>query len=294
VLSTIKSECQQGQWQFHGLSLSNDSNIRPLPLKTLLVQLEILGVIKPLFSFFADIKYKFLNDKNKVLESFQDERRQFLTAIFTQTRFKKIWGELDFDSLNQAYPCQRSRVISALDYLQDNGHIVLETKKMTEVYQVNTLALLDSQLAAKCQAYFEEKQQSEIKRIEALISFFVSTQCLSNRLSAYFDEVNPPHKCGHCSVCRGHFAQLKYSVDRVLPSDSDLIGYLIELIEHMQSRGKNSLSDSTLTRFLTGLIVPMFTRENVKSLAGFASCEGLRYEIVHQKVAQFRTKSLLK
>jgi ATP-dependent DNA helicase RecQ len=31
VLSTIKSECQQGQWQFHGLSLSNDSNIRQSP-----------------------------------------------------------------------------------------------------------------------------------------------------------------------------------------------------------------------------------------------------------------------
>ena len=294
VLSTIKSECQQGQWQFHGLSLSNDSNIRQLPLKTLLVQLEILDVIKPLFSFFADIKYKFLSDESKIVESFQGERRQFVSAIFAKTRFKKIWGELDFESLNQAYPCQRSRVISALDYLHDSGHIVLETKKMTEVYQVNSSVLMDPQLATRCQKYFEEKQQSEIKRIEALIDFFVSTHCLSKRLSAYFDEQNTPKNCGHCSVCRGHFAQLKYSVDRVWPSDSHLINYLIELINHMQSRGNDALSDSTLTRFLTGLMVPIFTRQKVKSLAGFGSCEGLRYQNVYQKVTQFRIDSLLK
>lgn len=293
VLSTIKSECHQGQWQFHGLSLSNNSNIRQLPLKTLLVQLEIFGVIKPLFSFFADIKYKFITDKNTILGAFRDERKQFITAIFAQTQFKKIWGQLDFEQLNQVYPCQRSRVLSALEYLQDCGHITMETKKITEVYQVDPLALSDPQLATQCHRYFQQKQSSEIERIAALIGFFASKQCLSKQLADYFDDKNAPQACGHCSVCRGLYAELKYSVDKVWPSDPSLIGYLIEFNDHMQSQGITMLSNETLARFLTGLMVPIFTRNKVKSLAGFASCQGLRYQAVYQKVVKFSAQSKL-
>ena len=286
VLNNIKEETHNNRWELQGLSLSNASNIRQLPMKTLLVQLELYGVLKPLFSYFADFKYKFTTSQTEVLNVFEGERRDFLQAVFQHSKFKKIWGEPDFESLFQHYQCERSRVVTALEYLQEHGFIVLETKKITEVFAVNQTELADPMLAKTLQQYFFEKEQSEIKRIAALVRFFELDKCLSNNLSRYFDDSQVPENCGHCSVCRGQVAKLAYSQAIAWPSDELLTGYLTAFTEHMNSRNKQVLSVETLSRFLTGLMVPLFSRNKVKQLSGFASCEHIRYQEVREKVSK--------
>jgi len=287
VLANIKAECHNSRWELQGLSLSNASNIRQLPMKTLLVQLELYGVVKPLFSYFADFKYKFTTSKEDVLNTFNGERRDFLQAVFQHSKFKKIWGEPDFDALFKHYQCERSRVVTALEYLQESALIVLETKKITEVYRVNETELADPSLAANLQQYFIEKEQSEIKRIAALVRFFELNKCLSRNLSLYFDDQQVPENCGHCSVCRNQIAKLEYSSPIYLPHDEQLKGYLTELIEHMKKKISAELTIDTQSKFLTGLMVPLFSRNKVKQLSGFASCENIRYREVRDKVAQF-------
>ena len=44
VLNSMRTETVNSQWELILSRLSNASNVRPLPLKTLLVQLELLGV----------------------------------------------------------------------------------------------------------------------------------------------------------------------------------------------------------------------------------------------------------
>jgi len=286
VLKNIRDEMQAGRWELQGLSLSNASNIRQLPMKTLLVQLELYGVIKPLFSYFADFKYKFTVDKNQVLSAFDGERRDFLQAIFQSSQFKKVWGEPDFDALFKRYECERGRVITALEYLQENGFIVLETKKITDVYQVEQQLLADPNLSEALHRYFKEKEQSEIKRIATLIRFFELDKCLNHNLSRYFDDQQVPENCGHCSVCRGLTAKLEHSQLIHWPSDEQLNVYLSELISHVAAKSSEALSHDNLTRFLTGLSVPIFSRNKVRQLPGFASCEHIRYQQVKDKIAQ--------
>jgi len=60
VLNNINEEIQNGNWEVQLVSLSNASNVRPLPLKTMLVQLELLGVVRPMYAYYAEFKYKFL------------------------------------------------------------------------------------------------------------------------------------------------------------------------------------------------------------------------------------------
>jgi ATP-dependent DNA helicase RecQ len=284
VLQNIQQECQNSRWELQGLALSNASNIRQLPMKTLLVQLELLGVVKPLFSYFADFKYKFTSNQTDALNTFEGERRDFLQAIFKHSAFKKVWGEPNFDSLFQSYQCERSRVVSALEYLQERGLIVLETKKITEVFSVDQTQLADPALATNLQQYFFDKEQSEIKRIATLVRFFELNKCLSRNLSLYFDDKQVPENCGHCSVCRGHVANLEYSLLSNWPSDELIVSYLISLIEHLKSKSGAGLSVETQSRFLTGLMVPMFSRNKVKQLLGFACCEKVRFKEVCEKV----------
>ena len=290
VLNNIKEETNYGRWELQGLALSNASNIKQLPMKTLLVQLELFGVLKPLFAYFADFKYKFIIPKEQILANFIGERRDFLEAIFTHSKFKKIWGEPDFETLFQHYQSERGRVVTALEYLHEKHCIELETKRITEVYDINQTELADPSLAQVLYHYFIEKEQKEIKRIAALVRFFELDKCLTRNLSLYFDDINSPENCGHCSVCRGQVAKLEYSIVNTLPSDEKLIQVLQSLIEHMQTKGLNDLSLETRCRFLTGLSMPLFARNKVKKLVGFGLCDTIRYQEVRDKVGSLALK----
>ncbi len=285
VLDTIRQECQNGQWELQLLGLSNASNIRQLPLKTLLVQLELQGVIRPLYAYFAEFKYKFVQPREAILARFQGERQQFLAAIFESTQFKRVWGNLDFDSLYQRHGCERSRVVAALEYLQEQQLIELESSRITEVFGVERAALDNPALAQTLYHYFADKEQKEIRRIAALVRFFELDRCLSANLAAYFDDRQAPAACGHCSVCRGQVAKLAYSQPQRLPDDAFLLAALVGLRDRLAGIGV-PLSEAIYCRFLAGISVPLFSRNKVRGLAGFGCCEQLRHAQIRQKVAE--------
>jgi ATP-dependent DNA helicase RecQ len=278
-----KKELNVTEWELQVVGLSNASNIRQLPLKTLLVQLEMMKVIKPMYAYFAEFKYKFLQDKESILAMFEGERREFLQAIFTTSQFKKVWGAPDFDALFNRYKTERSRVITALDYLAEKQLIELESKKMTEVFQVYQEALHDPQLAGVLHHYFVDKEEKEIKRIASLVRFFELEKCLSSNLARYFDDQQAPQECGHCSVCRGQIAKLSYSQQPQWPSDGDLQRYVSGLAQRLE--GKADMSLDIQCRFLAGISVPIFARNKVRQLEGFGSCEQLRYSEIRQRIS---------
>jgi len=286
VVDNIRKEVSNGQWELQILSLSNDANIRQLPLKTLLVQLELNKVIKPLYAYFAEYRYKFMTDQRELLKQFNGERLEFLKAIFDHTQFKKIWGSLDIESLYQHYGCERSRVVAALDYLQEQGHIVLESKKITEVFSVDEEALSQPELVHVLSDYFLDKEQKEIQRIAALVRFFELDRCLTANLARYFDDQNAPEQCGHCSVCRGQVAKLAYSHQPQLPEDRRLQSVLNGFKQHIETKTKRSPSVGTYCRFLAGISIPLFSRNKVRQLDGFGCCEQVRFQSIKDKVVE--------
>ncbi|MBQ4833581.1 RecQ family ATP-dependent DNA helicase [Pseudoalteromonas sp. MMG010] len=282
VINDIKSQPQQ--WEMQEYSLSSESNIRQLALKTLLVQLEIQGAITAQYAYYADFKYKFLVDKHTLLEQFDSQRQAFLTQIFSHTDFKKIWGTLNFDTLTHAAQVDRKRVVAALDYLAEKNLITLETKRITQVYKVNNEIINNPALAQQLHAYFCDKEQAEIKRIAALVRFFELQTCLSYNLARYFDDNNAPQQCGHCSVCRNQHVKLQYSVDPIQIEDKQIYQKVDEFLAHMANKGINNVGIETQCRFLAGMSVPLFTRNKVRQLSGFALCEQLRYSEIKAKL----------
>ncbi|MFT5634598.1 MAG: ATP-dependent DNA helicase RecQ [Cognaticolwellia sp.] len=290
VLQNIRSEVQNGQWELQVLSLSNASNIKQLPLKTLLVQLELLGVIDAKFSYFADFKFKFVTPKEQIISAFNAERNEFLAQVFSCAKMKKIWGEPDFELMHTRYNAPRKRIVSALEYLADQQHIILETKKATEVFSVNTAAFEDSTLVDTLANYFLEKEQSEIERISKLVAFFQSDSCLTQQLSHYFDDQRAPKKCGHCSVCRGQVAILPYSSHHQTVNSENIALAISQLQQHFLALKTNAtqladrLSIDTICRFLSGMSVPLFTRAKVRQLSYFGVCQYMRYSEIKAKV----------
>lgn len=300
LLNSIKNEvittAHDSKWELQILQLSNAVNIKQLPLKTLLVQLELAGVIEPLYAYFADFKIKLLKPKDEILNSFNDQRKDFLQRIFNASEFKKIWGSLNFDTLLQDKSIERNRVIAALEYLQEQQLIVLETKGMTEVFKINLNELADPSLCQTLSDYFKDNEEKEIKRIATLVRFFQLDTCLTANLARYFDdhsldtddsrESGTVPQCGHCSVCRGQVAVLERSQENTpWPSDEALKQGMTELAERLSGKIKQPLSLESYCRFFAGMTVPLFGRNKVRQLSAFGLCEQQRYQAIRDKLA---------
>jgi ATP-dependent DNA helicase RecQ len=253
------------EWEFGLLRLSNDTNIRQLPLKTLLVYLEMAGIIAPAYSYFAEYRFKFVLDKAEILARFNPDRRQFLEQLFACAPQARSWCTMDFDALWQGYQGERQRAAAALDYLQQQGWIELESKQMTDVYRILRQGVDIDVLADELYALFEKKELSELARLQALLAFFTSTRCLSHELARYFADEQAPSQCEHCSVCRGEVAILPPLPTLTLPNENGLRAWCDPLIALCHTRHPR-----ILTRFLCGIATPLTTRVKAKSLAGFA------------------------
>ncbi|MDK2596775.1 RecQ family ATP-dependent DNA helicase [Pseudoalteromonas obscura] len=288
LINEISTSTEQGLWEMQELSVSKTTNIRLLALKTALVQLELFGVLEAKYAFYADFRFKWLHTESKVLSSFDANRQSFIQQILSQTHFKKVWGTVDMTALvNQGL--DRSRVVAALDYLHEQGMILLESKRMMQVYQVDTEKLIAPDLATKLSTYFADKEQSEVKRIAAMLRFFELQNCLSNNLARYFDDEQVPQNCGHCSVCRGTAAHLHYSQEPTFPDEQQLKDDIYGLKNHLTQVGVEA-TPAILVRFLTGMTTPMSTANKFRQRSGFGSCSLLRYKDVESKLEKLGLK----
>lgn len=272
VIAQIATHNEQGLWEVMINRLSQQCNIRQLPLKTLLVYLELQGIISPQYSYFADYRFKCLRPEAQIIAAFQGERQQFVSALFSASAKSRIWHTVDFTALWQAYGAERKRAVAALDYFAEQGWIELESKQMTEVFQVTAPQQLNEaagqQLTAELAGLFAAKEQGDIARIHQMLSLFESRQCLSHGLAVYFSDHQAPHICGHCSVCQGHGAILPAPTDSPLPPLNTLQMWCQPLQAAGQAQGL-AISAGTLARFLCGISSPLSGRLKAGKMPGF-------------------------
>jgi ATP-dependent DNA helicase RecQ len=181
---------------------------------------------------------------------------------------------------------------------------------MTEVFKINLTALADPSLCQMLSHYFKGNEEKEIKRIATLVRFFQLDTCLTVNLARYFDDhsfddnnfdnqgvdSNSLHvnaadsgttpQCGHCSVCRGQVAVLSHSQAQMpWPSDELLKQSMMALAERLKGKINQPLSIESYCRFFAGMTVPLFGRNKVKQLSGFALCEKQRYQAIRDKIS---------
>ena len=283
----IRENTEDNQWQCQIYALSQFTNIRQLTLKTLLVQCELLGVLVPKYSYFAEYRYYFKLDRAAILTKFNSERQTFLNQLFDATDFKKKWGSIDVNEFALQSGLERSRVLSALEYLHEQGDIELESKQLIDVYQVDISQLAKPELVSQLATYFLSNEKSEVARINTMLRYFQLDTCLSYNLARYFDDLGAPQRCGHCSVCRGQTAKLNYIDTQKLVVESQINDYLAPLDIALNGQGF-ALSDTLAARFLTGLTQPAFTKIKASKMAGYAVYDSIPFEVVKNAVARNR------
>lgn len=277
VLEQIRENTPQ--WEVMALRLSRDSNIRQLPLKTLLVYLELAKVIEAKYSYFAEYRFKFLQDRSFILNQFQGERRQFIEAIFACSTKAKVWCQVDLEVLWMNYQSERSRVVAALDYFHQNGWIELESKQLTDVYSVLPVTQNQEATSQHLVELFQSKEQKDIERIHTMLNLFQSSDCLSYQLAHYFADHNAPTQCGHCSVCRGQIASFPQP-----QQEQPELAHLSAWVDEFVQLSPTAISNAAVTRFLCGISTPIITQLKASKLRGYGSMANVSFEQVLKQV----------
>jgi ATP-dependent DNA helicase RecQ len=275
VLNEIKNS--PDQWEVLLNPLSVQSNIRQLPLKTLLVYLEIKGIIKSLYSYYAEYKFKLLIPENELIERFSGERQSFVKAIMFSSKKAKIWYTLDFDRLLQHYSADRQRVIVAMEYFQQKGWIILESKQMTEVYQLINDQFEPAILAQQLYQQFKQKEHSQIQRIKEMLDLFQSQNCLSRQLAEYFGDTQLQQACGHCSVCTGKYQPWPAPIYQEEIQLHELGSMAEQLNEAITVTFGQPASADLVCRYLCGISTPWLTKIRARKLGNFARYEQFAY-----------------
>ncbi|MDB1109260.1 RecQ family ATP-dependent DNA helicase [Pseudomonas extremaustralis] len=282
VLDELQAARSEGQWEFLLRSLSDHSNIRELPLKTLLVQLELKGVIAPRYAFYAEYRFKYLIEPEALLARFSGERQQFVAAIIQVCKRAKTWATVDFEGLYQQHNAGRNRVVKALDYFQEQGLIELESKQMTEVYSLLDTEFDPQVLSQALYAGFKQHEVTEVARIHAMLDLFATEHCLGQRLAQYFGDEKAPQRCGHCSVCHDQVAHLPPPPGLPPLLDKHFMGLCGDFIHRHHEHTGHLPGAERLTRFLGGISVPLFTKLKARGIPGFAALEDYPYAEVRE------------
>lgn len=256
-------------WEIKATQLSNDFNIRMLPLKTLLVYLAMEKIIRPRLTYFEQYSFKYHSEPESIINRFEGERKQFVTKILNHSVTKKIWTDVDVPAILNSTDTDRQRIVAALDYLNEKGWIELQARQSVEVFDILSQAFDTDDRADKMFALFKKKEDLEIRRICDMVDLFESDSCISRRLAGYFGEHLEKESCGHCSFCKSGKAALQDTTELkpIAHFDYDKI-----TAEFMEAVGEQ-FTEANLTKFLCGIYTPVFSKLKIRKLSHFGILE---------------------
>jgi ATP-dependent DNA helicase RecQ len=280
VLDRIR-QAPGGKLEVRFQELSRASDIRLLPLKTLMVYLELKKIVIPKYAYFSRYPYKLLKTREEITQMFSGDRRDFVKTIFEFSRTAKVWTTPDIDAIVERTNSSRQRVLAALDYFDENGWIELVPKSAVEVFEVLRTDFDPAETIDALFRLFKEMEVHDIQRIQQMIDLFESPTCLAAGLSEYFGQ-NIGSPCGRCSVCReGKPAHLP-PVSLSPLSNAAFTPVFDQFAEVVETPHSNDL----VTRFLCGIKTPRLIERKATSLTAFGQLEAYPYREVSEWVAR--------
>lgn len=181
--------------------LSAEHDIRPLVLRTLLTYMELQGLLSGGTPFYAGYRIKPLMSSREILSRFHGPRRDFLAALFRQTRKGRTWLHIDPTAAASAMGTDRERVIRALDWLGEQGMLEVEASGVRHRYRRLRSPGDTDTLAGELHRYSLKRESAEIGRLQQVLALAGMDGCQTTALAAHFGE-QLDRPCGHCTWCR--------------------------------------------------------------------------------------------
>ena len=244
--------------------LSARHDVRDLVVKTLLTYLELEKILLPTGPVYTEFKFQPQKPSAEILKKFDAPRAEFLKNIFQCTRKKgKTWLTIDVIEVALKLGQSRERIVSALDYLDQTGDILLQTAGLRYGYKVTKRPTDWAQLLLHLNERFTRREEHDIARLRKVVALAECGGCYTRFLLEYFGEHR--ENCGHCSRCGGATKQMLPAAQGATMNDGDRTA-VKQLVAERHAALK---SPRQLARFLCGIASPATTKAKLRSHRNF-------------------------
>jgi len=267
--------------------LSQETDIRPLVVETVITYLELDGLLRPTRAFYESTQVQFLKSESVILSGLNEDRRRFLTALFAAGRRGPKYLTLTLETAAQQLGEPRDRIVKALTWLEETGAITQKPAGLRHGYRLSGDAADrdPAQVAVALAEQFAQREARDSQRLAQILDFASASGCITRRLLGYFGEPLAEENCGHCHYCRTG----EPSAPVVLPAtpippftyaDTEQITDLI--LEELPALS----TPRAVTRFLCGLTSPATTRAKLTKRPEFARHAAVPFRTVLAQVEE--------
>ncbi len=270
---------QGDEFDISRYELSGSKDIRPLVVATALTYLELGGVIEAKGPFYGSYRFQFVEPMERVLAGHTEERKSFLEELFKTARKGRAWWTVEVASAAQEIGEPGDRVQRALNYLADLGEIILQPSGLRHAYRLRPEHPRNlAQIVEELSSLFARRESGEIARLERVLAYCETKDCLPRHLLAYFGE-EMEEDCGTCGNCLGEGAQ----GERDLPcslSDAPTLEQ-VEVMRSVVDENHTALRQPRqLARFLCGITSPAASREKLSRHDAFGALAKVPFQSV--------------
>jgi ATP-dependent DNA helicase RecQ len=256
-------------------ALATRFDLRQLVLKTLLTYLELDGILRQGTPTYAGYKLRPITGSLAELAAgFDPGRADFLRRVLASGKTGRVWTALAPDEVAAALDEDRSRIIAALGYLEQQGLVELQAADARQRYTLLRQPASREDLLTEIVERFERREQGEVERIARVVALVTHDGCQVNELVRYFGEERAT-ACGHCSHCLGGALRELPARTTPLPIERrvDLAALEGLRAEHPEALGEPRQQ----ARFLCGLTSPATTQAKLTRHALFGCCDDVPF-----------------
>jgi ATP-dependent DNA helicase RecQ len=240
--------------------LSNEHDVRPLVVNTLLTYLELDGYLEGGTPFYANYAFQPLATSAEILAKFDGERRQFLATVFRQARKAKAWFYLDLDAAAKATDAPRERVVRAIDYLAEQGLMLVKADGVRQRYRRLRMPQNAEALAGELHRRTLAREAREVARLNQVMEFAGHDGCQASHLGEHFGEpLDEP--CERCAWCLNGGEPAALLPRQQAPIDAKLWDQALTL----RPQAETLQEPRALARFLCGVSSPRLSRNRLTS-----------------------------
>lgn len=271
-------------------SLSHQTDIRLLVLRTLLTYLELDGFLEAGTPFYQNYTFKPLMTSAEILDRFQGERREFLAGLFRQAHKTKLWFNIDPPVAAAALQTDRNRVIRALDWLAEKHMLELKVSGVRHRYRQIKTPENCEHLAEQLFQRMHKRETAEINRLHQVVELIDAECCQTAALAKHFSEILE-QSCGHCSWCLHGKVQLPERTRYDIPNELQ-----VEINALLSEPDTSALlrNPRPLARFLCGISSPAMSRAKLGKYPMFGSLNNVSFQRVLTWTEQFLAGKLQK
>jgi ATP-dependent DNA helicase RecQ len=271
-----------GEFDLSLYELSRTYDVRPLVAGTLLTYLELADVIASTEPFYNEYQFTPLKPSQEILSKFDAERGKFLSGIFSGAAKGKKWFTIDLKATISRLGTTRSRIVKALNYLEEQGDLTLKVAGLRQGYRIKTPPTDISALKEKLIQRFETRERNDVNRVRQVVELAEYSGCIVRHLLEHFGE-DLGRDCGHCSSCSGDISRLIR-----IAGEATQVRLDGEKITALQKEIPGALGSSRqIARFLCGLSSPLFTQAKLTKHMEFGRLAEVPFHLVMKAAEAF-------